>query len=180
MLNKDFLKKFFKKNWINILIILSLIFLSFYFYRDIQKQVKNIELAKKELYNKEMSLLRAQTLESEWGKAEEYLKKLKELLPEEQDLIKFEDKIKSLKSENNIDLDFRFGSLNSLSNEPRSYNYALTISGEKELVLKTLEEFQKISPVIRLEQIEFKKISSNTKENTMNVEIKILGRVYIK
>jgi len=178
MKNKDLLKQILKENLVSWLVILGLIFLCFYFYFDILKKAKDIDLIKKDLYSKEMSALRAQVLEEEWKKAESYYQKLREILPEEKELVKLEEKIKNFKTQFNIDLDFRFGSLNTISNEPKSYNYSLTILGEKETVLKVLEAFRKISPAIRLEQIELRQISSQDKKEM--IEIKILGRVYIK
>jgi len=178
MMNKDLLKKIFKENLISWLFILILISLCLYFYFDILKKAKEIDLLKKDLYNKEMIVLRAQVLEEEWKKAEDYYQKLKEILPEEKGLFKLEEKIKNLKNQYYIDLDFRFGSLNTFSGEPKSYNYSLTIGGEKETVLKSLQAFLKISPAIRLEQIELRQINSQEKKEM--IEIKILGRVYVK
>ncbi|MGB9681014.1 MAG: hypothetical protein ACPLXL_00445 [Minisyncoccia bacterium] len=178
MKTKELVKKIFSTIWWHLLIIGILVILIFFIFKDIQKQIGKNKTIKQEIYNQEMALTRVETLEAEWKKAEDYYKKLLEVLPAEKDLIQLEEKIKNLKNQCSVNLDFRFGSLNTLSNEPKSYNYSLTFTGPQAEVLKCLKSFQDITPAIRLEQIEFRPISSE--QNKDQIELKALGRVYIR
>lgn len=174
---KELFKTIFKVTKWNFLGILLLIGISLFLFKDIQNQLKKIDLIKKDIFNQELTLLRTQTLDEEWKKAEEYYNKLLSILPSEKDLLKLEENIKALSNRYPVNLDFRFGSLNSLANEPLSYNYSLVLTGSKSQVLSCFKEFQKITPAIRVEQTELKFVSSDP--NKDEVELKVLGRIYL-
>ena len=77
-----------------------------------------------------------------------------------------------------MQLSFRFGSKNTVTpDEPPSYNYSLTISGKQEAVLSCLEDFQELTPAIRIEQLELTRVSQEADEG---IEVKLLGRIYLK
>lgn len=168
---------FISTRW-NLLVTLILVLISFFLIKDINNQLKGIDLLKKDILNQELILLRSQVLEEESKKGDEYYNKLLTILPSEKELIKLEDNIKDLKGRYSVNLDFRFGSLNSLANEPSSYNYSLILSGSKNEVLDCFKAFQKITPAIRIEQLEFRFL--NPDHNKEEIELKALGRVYIR
>ncbi len=173
-ITKIFFRQFL---WVIIALIVLLI-LCFYFTKDIEQKISQIETIKNDLSLKESIFQKVTLWEEEWQKAQAYYPRLQEMLPTEKDLINLENKINNLDNNYPVQLSFRFGSKNTVTpDEPPSYNYSLTIGGKQEAVLSCLEGFQKLTPAIRIEQLELTKTSQAADEG---IEIKLLGRIYLK
>jgi len=83
--------------------------------------------------------------------------------------------LKNLADQNDLNLSFRFGLLNEKTEqEPKNYSFNLILSGEKNNILKWLDEFQALNYVIRIDQIEL------TQTGPEGYNAKILGRVYLR
>lgn len=153
--------------------------LLYYFRADIMKRVEKINAHKKELTARDDILNRIHQLEQEETLSSAYLDQLKNALPTESEMVRFEEILQNLASKNNLNLSFRFGLLNEAKDlEPKSYSFNLVLSGTKASILKWLEEFKNLIYRTRLEQIEL--TQTKTEGNNVFYDVKILGRVYIR
>jgi Tfp pilus assembly protein PilO len=174
----------FKKRLIRILItsfviILVLGGLFYYFRFDIIKRVEKINTYRKELSSREAILTRIRELEQQQSLSLAYIDQLRTALPTETEMVRYEEVLQNLASQNNLNLSFRFGSLNpAKDDEPQSYSFNLVLSGEEIYVLKWLEAFQDLDYISRLEQIELNQTRKG--ENNVSYDVKILGRVYLR
>lgn len=175
----DFKKRLILIICISLSIILILGGLFYYFRQDIIKRVDKINSYRKELSSRTDILNRIQLLEQEYTKSLTYFEKLKKALPTETEMVDLEGVLKDLAGQNNLDLSFRFGLLNTATEqEPKSYSFNLILSGEKDNILKWLDGFQKLDYIVRLDQIELTQTSSE--KGKVSYDVKILGRVYLR
>jgi Tfp pilus assembly protein PilO len=175
----DFKKRLIRILIISFVIILVLGGLFYYFRSDILKKVEQINIYRKELASRESMLTRIRELEQQQVLSLAYTDQLKSALPTETEMVRYEEVLQNLASQNNLNLSFRFGALNSAKdNEPQSYSFNLVLSGEETYIPKWLEAFQNLDYISRLEQIE---LNQTRKEgNNVFYDVKVLGRVYIR
>lgn len=175
----DFKKRLILILSISLSIILVLGVLFYYFYNDISKKVVQINAYRQEVVSRATILDRIQLLEQEYTKSLPYFEKLKEALPTETEMVSLEEVLQNLADQNNLDLSFRFGLLNEVTEqEPKNYSFNLILSGEKDSVLKWMDSLQQLNYTIRIDQIELSQTSSSEGESYYSV--KILGRVYLR
>lgn len=175
----DFKKRLIRILIISFIIILVLGGLFYYFPSDISKKVDQISVYQKELASRETILTRIHELEEQQLLSLIYIDQLRMALPTETEMVRYEEVLQNLASQNNLDLSFRFGTLNpEKDDEPQSYSFNLVLSGEKIYILKWLEAFQNLSYISRLEQIELNQTSREG--NNFFYDVKILGRVYLR
>ena len=109
-----------------------------------------------------------------------YLDQLRNSLPTETEMVKYEEILQNLANQNNLDLSFRFGTLNpEKDDEPQSYSFNLVLSGEQTFILKWLKAFQNLHYISRLEQIELTQTEA-AENGSSSYDVKILGRIYIR
>ena len=174
----------FKKRLILILsIALSIILITgglfYYFYHDISERVVKVNSFRKELAARATILNRIHLLEQEYTKSLTYFEKLKDILPTETEMVGLEEILKNLADQNDLNLSFRFGTLNpEKEQEPKNYSFNLVLTGEKNGILKWLDGFQKLNYTIYLDQIEL--TQTGLEKNKSYYDVKILGRVYLR
>ena len=86
-ITKIFFRQFL---WVIIALIVLLI-LCFYFTKDIEQKISQIEIIKSDLSLKESIFQKFTLWEEEWQKAQVYYPRLQEMLPTEKDLINLEN-----------------------------------------------------------------------------------------
>ena len=195
----DFKKRLILILSISLSIILVFGVLFYYFYNDISKKVVQINTYRQEVASRATILDRIQLLEQEYTKSLPYFEKLNEALPTETEMVSLEEVLQNLADQNNLDLSFRFGLLNEVTEqEPKNYSFNLILSGEKDSVLKWMDSLQQLNYTIRIDQIELTQISSSKGEQAGSYfeqsekqgsgvkrtgsyySVKILGRVYLR
>jgi len=175
----DFKKRLIRILIVSFIIILVLGGLFYYFRSDIAKKVEQVNVYRKELVSREAILTRIRELEKQQELSLIYIDKLRTALPTETEMVRYEEVLQNLANQNNLNLSFRFGTLNpGKDNEPQSYSFNLVLSGEKTYLLRWLKEFQNLNYISRLEQIELSQ--TKTEGSALFYDVKILGRVYIR
>ncbi|MDD3098510.1 MAG: hypothetical protein PHU82_01625 [Candidatus Pacebacteria bacterium] len=176
----DFKKRLIRVLVISFIIILVLGGLFYYFRSDILKKVDQINIYQKELVSQEAILTRIHELEKQQAQSLVYLDQLRNSLPTETEMVKYEEILQNLANQNNLDLSFRFGTLNpEKDDEPQSYSFNLVLSGEQTFILKWLKAFQNLHYISRLEQIELTQTEA-AENGSSSYDVKILGRIYIR
>ncbi len=172
----------YRKKLAVILIISSgtLVFTSglyYFFYDKIKKTVQEIEKAKIELSQRSSIVSQIRELEEEEKKAEQYRKLLKQFLPSESEAIHFEERLKNIAEAQNLNISFRFDTLNPGSEKNnKNYSFNIVLSGKKQNIQQWFKEVEALPYAVNLERIEFiKQSASNDFYN-----VKVLGRIYLR
>ncbi len=175
----DFKKRLILILSISLSIILVLGGLFYYFCNDILQRVTEINSYRQELASRASILNRIYILEQEYTKSLPYYEKLTEALPTETEMVNLEEILKDLASQNDLNLSFRFGLLNEVTEqEPKNYSFNLILTGEKDNILKWMDGLQELNRIIRVDQIELSQTSSSGSKSYYSV--KILGRVFLR
>lgn len=160
---------------------------SWYFMQDIKGQVKKINQYQLEIQNRNLLLDRINILERESQEAAQYKTLLQKALPSEIEIANFETIIKSLPSARNLNISFRFGTLEQTKeNQPKSYGFNLIVSGTLNSLLNWLEEMYRLPYSFDFSQIEVTQISpvgdtsKNININNLQYKIQIIGNIYMR
>lgn len=166
----------------NSLLLLGCGFLLFYFIKNINFKVKDINNYQQALFEKSKLLDKIQSLDKEARQAEGYFPLLYQSLPTESEIINLESKLKNLASIYNLNtFSFRFGTLQAnQNNEPKNYSFNLLLEGKASDLLNWFAAFLRLPYALRLEQIEMTQSNSSNNRSLPLYKIQILGRIYLR